>query len=361
MQTIQKAPETMTARERVKRTFAFEKTDRVPIDYCANPVIHKRLMAALGARDDEQLRRMLGVDFRGIHAPYAGPQRFPEKAGRQVSAVYGHYTRRVENKFGSYEDFCDFPLQNAPPEAFAAYPFPSADEFDCDRAVASMAQYPDCALYAGSAGIPDIINSMGRIMGMEDILVALYTEDAAVLDLLDRKLDLELGVLERLLEKAKGRIDFLWLGEDLGTQHAPMISLELYRRVLRPRHARFVDLGKAYGLPVMVHTCGASSWAYEDFIEMGVAAVDTLQPEATDMSPESLCARFGGRLSFHGCISTAGPLAYGTAQETAQICRETLAAMRPFGGYHFAPSHAIQDNSPVENVIAMYQTAHEVI
>jgi len=91
---------------------------------------------------------------------------------------------------------------------------------------------------------------------------------------------------------------------------------------------------------------------------MGVAAVDTLQPEAAEMSPESLCTRFGGRLSFHGCISTAGPLAYGTAAETAQVCRGTLETMRPFGGYHFAPSHAIQDNSPAENVIAMYQAAH---
>ena len=30
----------------------------------------------------------------------------------------------------------------------------------------------------------------------------------------------------------------------------------------------------------MIHTCGSSSWAYEDFIEMGIDAVDTLQPEA---------------------------------------------------------------------------------
>ena len=76
------------------------------------------------------------------------------------------------------------------------------------------------------------------------------------------------------------------------------------------------------------------------------------------MSPAYLAENFGGRLSFRGCISTAGPLAYGTAQETEDICRETLAIMMKAGGYHFAPTHAIQDNSPVENVIAMYQAAH---
>jgi uroporphyrinogen decarboxylase len=28
------------------------------------------------------------------------------------------------------------------------------------------------------------------------------------------------------------------------------------------------------------------------------------------------------------------------------------------GGYHYAPTHWIQDNTPVENIIAMYQAAH---
>jgi uroporphyrinogen decarboxylase len=28
-------------------------------------------------------------------------------------------------------------------------------------------------------------------------------------------------------------------------------------------------------------------------------------------------------------------------------------------GYHFAPTHQIQDNTPVENVVAMYQAAHD--
>ena len=40
---IVKASETMSARERVERTFAFEKTDRVTISYDTNPGIHARL------------------------------------------------------------------------------------------------------------------------------------------------------------------------------------------------------------------------------------------------------------------------------------------------------------------------------
>lgn len=91
-----------------------------------------------------------------------------------------------------------------------------------------------------------------------------------------------------------------------------------------------------------------------DFIEMGINAVDTLQPEAFNMRPEYLKATFGGRLAFHGCISTSEPLTHGTTEEVYEYCRRTLEIMMPGGGYWFSPTHQIQDNTPTENVLAMY-------
>jgi uroporphyrinogen-III decarboxylase len=196
------------------------------------------------------------------------------------------------------------------------------------------------------------------IRGMEQVLIDLITEDEAWQTWVDRKHAVVLEVLNRTIEAADGRIDFLWMGEDLGTQLRPMISLDSFRKQIRPRHQKFVDLAKSHDLPVMIHTCGSSSWAYEDFIEMGIDAVDTLQPEAKNMEPAYLKKTFGGRLAFHGCISTAGPLSFGSAEDVVNDCRSILATMMPGGGYCFAPTHAIQDNTPTENVIAMYETAH---
>ena len=53
--------------------------------------------------------------------------------------------------------------------------------------------------------------------------------------------------------------------------------------------------------------------------------------------------------TFRGCISTAGPLATGTPEDVTADCRHVLEVMMPTHGYHFAPTHCIQDNSPVEN------------
>jgi uroporphyrinogen-III decarboxylase len=213
------------------------------------------------------------------------------------------------------------------------------------------------ALVVGNPGAGDMINSAGMLRTMEQVLVDLKTDDPAGLHLMDRKNAIQLEILRRTLESARGEIDLLWLGEDLGSQRGPLIGLDLFRKQIRPRHQRFVDLAREFGIPVMMHSCGSSSWAYRDFIDMGISVVDTLQPEAADMSPAYLKDSFGDRLSFHGCISTGGPVAFGTVEETIRIARETLEVMKPGGGYAFSPTHMLQDNSPTENVVALYRAA----
>ena len=54
-------PDAMTSRERVRRAFAHEIPDRVPIDYLANPAIDRRLKSHFGLAvdDDEGLRKNL--------------------------------------------------------------------------------------------------------------------------------------------------------------------------------------------------------------------------------------------------------------------------------------------------------------
>lgn len=360
MSLIEKSRETMTSRERVKRTFEFEKTDRVTLGYDTNEGVHRRLSQVLGipGGDMELVMQAIGVDYRSVAAPYVGLQLFQAPEGRHVDPLDGYRTRWVEHEGGGYWDFCDFPLAGATDEQLDAYPVPDPDDFDYDAALAHAKSYEGrYGLYVGNPGIPDIINSNGRIMGMEDVLCHLVCGDEAAMRFIRRRADFHLGFLERTLDKCRGFIDFMWLGEDLGTQIAPMISLKLYRNVFKPIHKSFVDLAKAYGIPAMIHTCGSSSWAYEDFVEIGMRGVDTLQPEAANMSPRHLADRFGGRLCFRGCISTAGPLAYGTVRDVESNCRETLEIMMEHRGYHFAPTHAIQDNTPIENIIAMYNAA----
>lgn len=354
--------ETLTSKERVLRTFHHVEPDRVPINYSANPGIDARLRQYFGVSPDDRygLLTALGVDFRGIHAPYIGPNLHEDRPDRKVNPLWGWITRYVEHESGGYWDYCDFPLLDADEETAANWPMPNPDDFDFSHIVDDCQRNQNYATWIGGPGWACIMNTLGFLRGMEQTFVDLATAEAAGLLIIDRMLAIHLEITRRMLEAAKGGIEFLWIGEDLGTQKGPIISPKLFREQILPRHKPFFDLAHAYQLPVMMHTCGSSSWAYEDYIKLGLTAVDTLQPEAAQMEPQYLKQTFGGRLAFHGCISTAGPVAYGTVEDVKQNCRETLELLMPGGGYCFAPTHSLQDNSPTENVIAMYETAHIV-
>lgn len=349
----------MTSKERVLRAITFREPDRVPIDYSANADIDRRLKAhyGLAAGDQEGLRQKLGVDFLPLAAEYRGPRLHPEVPGRNVDPAWGIRTRWIEHPSGGYWDFCDFPLAEATVDQVAAWPMPSPDDYYyANVAEYCRAQKDYCCVYCC---MPDVINSTGMIRGMEQTLVDLASDDPAGLLYIERKMAIQLETSARFLAAGEGGVDLWLMGDDLGTQIGPLVSMDLFRRNIRPHYEKFMELARRHKVAVMMHSCGSSSWAYEEFIDMGIAVVDTLQPEAKDMAPEYLKKRFGGRLAFHGCISTAGPVALGTVQETVAYCRRTLEIMMPGGGYCFAPTHALQDNSPTENVVAMYDCARE--
>jgi len=351
----------MTSRERVLKTFHHVEPDRVPIQYLDNPGLRARMKEHFGLdpADDEGLLRRLGTDFRGVAPEYTGPRLHPEIPDRRVDPEWGLRTRWIGHESGGYWDFCDYPLKDAPEETFDHWPMPSPDDYDYSSIGETCRRYHDRALHIGHPGIADIMNSSGMLMGVEQAMMDIIDPDSPLQRFVDRRMAVQLGWLERILNAARGRIDFLWIGEDLGTQRGPIVSMDTYRRFLAPRHRKFVELAKAWNIPVMMHSCGSSSWVFDELAGMGITIVDTLQPEAANMSPAYLKSHWGDRLTFHGCISTAGPVACGSVEDVRRNMRETLEIMMPGGGYCMSPTHCLQDNSPTENVVAMYEAAHE--
>jgi uroporphyrinogen decarboxylase len=359
VKTLVTGRESMSSKQRVQTFFRGEETDRVPINMAWNPLIRQRVMDYFDAENVDDLRQALGVDFLGVGERYRGPELFEPVPDRNVNPCYGWRTRWVEHGNGGYWDYCDFPLEHATVDEVLAWPFADPDKFDYSQIEARIDANPEMAFHCGGAGTACIMNTVGFLRSMEQMFVDLVTDDEAGLLLIDKLMVQQHGVMERILEAGKGKIDFMWMGEDLGTQIAPLISMDIFRKHIRPRQQRFFDLAREHGLPTLLHTCGSSSWAYEDYIEMGLTGADTLQPEAANMSPKHLKETFGGRLVFHGCISSTGALSFGTPDEVEADCRKTLELMMPGGGYAFSPTHCLQDNTPLDNVIRMYESVHK--
>jgi len=83
---------------------------------------------------------------------------------------------------------------------------------------------------------------------------------------------------------------------------------------------------------------------------------DTVQPEAKDMNPTELKAEFGDRICFHGTISTQKTLPFGKPQDVEDEVKLRIKTVGVKGGFIVAPAHNFQPDTPIENILAMYNT-----
>ena len=115
--------ETLTSKERVRRAFAYQEPDRVPLNYFANPEIDRRLKRHFGVQehDDEGLRQALKIDFRSVNPPYIGRPLHAEVPERVVN-LWGIHMRWIEHGEGGYWDYCVFLLKDADLEAILNWP-----------------------------------------------------------------------------------------------------------------------------------------------------------------------------------------------------------------------------------------------
>jgi uroporphyrinogen decarboxylase len=77
------------------------------------------------------------------------------------------------------------------------------------------------------------------------------------------------------------------------------------------------------------------------------------------MEREALARDFGGDVVFHGAVDNQYTLPFGTPEQVAEEVRRTAEIFRSCR-WICAPCHNIQPNTPVENVIAMYEAAARI-
>jgi uroporphyrinogen decarboxylase len=69
--------------------------------------------------------------------------------------------------------------------------------------------------------------------------------------------------------------------------------------------------------------------------------------------------RVGDRLCFHGGVDVQSTLPFGTVETVRARSRELIEVLGRGGGYIFGPAHAIQEDTPAENAVAMFDVATE--
>jgi len=163
------------------------------------------------------------------------------------------------------------------------------------------------------------------------------------------------------LEELGDNVDIIKIGDDLGTEKSLMISPNMYREILKPIHADFIDFIKARTkAKIFFHSDGDVAPLIEDFIEMGIDILNPIQTSAGSMSDlPALKKRFGDNIVFCGGIDTQNILPHGSPEEVRQEVRRVMQILGPGGGCMIGAVHTIMNDVPPENVLAMVDAVEE--
>ena len=150
-------------------------------------------------------------------------------------------------------------------------------------------------------------------------------------------------------------------GTDFGTQNGPFISPRSYRKLFQPFHKQLNDWVHAHTpWKTFIHSCGSVRRLIPDFIDAGFDVLNPVQTSAVDMDAAMLKREFGDRITFWGGgADTQKTLPFGTPDEVRREVRERLRTFGPGGGFVFNTIHNVQPMSPVENMLALYETVRE--
>lgn len=347
----------MNSRDRVFGALNRTGYDRIPVKHEGTPEVNRMLMEHFGLVNQEQLLCVVGDDFRYVQPLYCGPElrTFPDGS---MEGLWGERYGNKDYPGGTYAEAVYLPYADADrADDLDRSHFPSADWFDCST-VRSQAEAlrQNYAVCFGSAGDMDFMNTIGRMRGLQRVYEDLLTENPAFMELLEARFRFYYDLHERVLNAADGLIDILHVGEDLGNQNGPMISMDTFDRLFAPRYKALFDLAHRHGAKTMMHMCGCVVDFLPRLIELGLDIQDVVQPTTPEMDIAYLQSHFGDRLNFCGSMCVQTVLPFGTADEVVREVRRRLDLF-PGGGLFLGPTHAIQVGTPLENILAMYATA----
>ena len=331
----------MTKHDRVKAALAHRTPDKVPtffhLAFDGLQAYEQPLWERYGNRDMRMLRDEGKLDYRnalyysmGNHVCFL--ENFPWWGWKELPDAYS-----------------DWETPDFLPETYA---YGDYEEFA--QSVRNLREYTDSYVLVEiwTSDFEKAYNARG----IENFLADMAADPEYARELLDFITQKNMEKLEQIVSTPG--IDGVLLGNDWGSQRDLLMSPESWRSLLAPGAKQEYERIQKAGLDVWVHSCGDIRRILPDLTDMGVKALNPLQPECMDIY--ELKHRYGDKLAFWGGISTQQTLPLGTPEQVREETIRVTEYLARDGGYLIAAAQGIQSDVPFENLCALVDTANEL-
>lgn len=153
--------------------------------------------------------------------------------------------------------------------------------------------------------INGMFERLHEFMGFENALIAIASEPEECYEFFGAVADYKIKYYQKIAKYYD--FDVLECHDDYGSQDRLFISPEAWRKLIKPHLKRIVDAVHDLGLIYQHHSCGHIEPLVEDFIELGMDAVDTWQSACNPHIAE-IKKKYQDKLCFIGCMDNTNIL-----------------------------------------------------
>jgi len=196
------------------------------------------------------------------------------------------------------------------------------------------------------------------IRDIEEWYISTLTRRQYIKEVFAGQTEVALKNLKSIYQAVGDKVAVVFLdGTDLASQNSLFCSPDAYKELYLPFSRKLNDWIHANTKwKTMKHCCGGCEPLIEGFIEAGFDILNPVQTSARGMDPKHLVEKFGGRMIFWGGgADTQQTLPFGTPDEVRRQVKERVEIFGKTKGYIFNTVHNIQCNTPVENVLAIFE------
>lgn len=352
----------MNGRERVMEAVNHREPDRVPITFDAEKEVYDLLYNHFNISKREELWDKLKVDT-WLVGPEINDPREKDLPNGQRQNRWGYRTIRqpytVNGRTGAYSEIVYNPLNQLNSiEDLQKHDWPDPDLLDFNFLNDLRKEQSERAIIAHITHGGYFNGTFLR--GMEQFLVDIAIDEYYAGSLIERICEYIFDAIDKLLEQAGDSFDIYYLADDYCMASGPLFSPDVFKRLVKPYLSIIADKLHARNKKFLLHVCGSVRLLLPEIIDSGVDMLEPIQWRATGMELDELKREFGKDLCFYGSIDILETLNKGSVQDVRDEVKKNIELLGKDGGFILGPGHTyIQIDAPLENIIAMYETAVE--